>query len=194
MKQRIEGIVSDDFPAICVEGHEPVLTIDDLANKLKKELPTDDVLARDFVVAVRKLSKNIEFSAAYPTKRCVLDSDASGPGFERHYMYARLIIGAEVVETLDDDRTTSRVDLRREMNNVVDGEARIMAERIAAFRAYNHLHDADTVVIRSVGTPMQYLRSRNDDTFLRVCADADAYYVRFGGYFFVTPPGTQVKP
>ena len=160
-------------------------------------LPSSDEMRSRFVSALRSWNSHVEI-VERKTKhyRLWLTSDIDGPGYTRQNAYGVMTIDAETPHVLKDsahaERTAAR--LKADAFDAITEFAKLVAERVSTFRAYNNLRSDHVVTIRASGGHLPRYLSSYGAGAVRVNPVRDEYTVRLGGYFFVCPPGEEHVP
>jgi hypothetical protein len=175
----------------------------DMAQEIKEQLvmatlPSRDEIRSRFASALRSRSPHVELVT---TKRSHyklwLASDVDGPGYSRQSAYGVVNMDSETPDALQGGGAVAErmvAKLKTDTFDAVTEFAVLVAERVSTFRAYNKLRSDDVVTIRSSADQLpNYLQIRGGGC-LRVNLTSDEYMVRFGGYFFVCPPGEEHVP
>jgi hypothetical protein len=188
---------ADTFPLLVHDVEDWEELEDDVINPdeaVRAALPSDDVLhSRMISLLSRDLHRSttgVEFVDATHWVRGQLSLKHDPMGvYLRQRMYARIDIAHEELQGGGD---RLRKVIEQQYESCVASMVSALRERVATFRAYNRLSDADVVVVRKLPGRSLWLTKR-EGAITKYHPTMDTFYIRCGIYFWITPPGEEVK-
>jgi hypothetical protein len=179
-------------PIGCAHGEDYDMASIPDTERLMRFLPSNDDLRSGLVGRLHRMELGIEIAEVGAQRYVFLRGDDRP--YMRKKVYGRFEIDTWAVEELlaaDDLTPPQRAGLDKQVGELLDGLATLIAEDVRAFRVERGL---DVVVIRALRNAFGcWLQRRGDNQHFRIAMLTDQLWAPIGAYYHITPVG-ELEP